>query len=86
MKEIIYDSVPVGYMSGAVQRYVENRLEPGGFMRALLCNDLRGAVSRADGTNVARIPHWVVWLEENMPRGSWGSPEAYESWISGGVA
>lgn len=84
MREIDYSTVPVDYMAGAVQRYIENGLEPGSFMRALLSNDLRGAIARADGMNIARIPHWVVWMEQNMPVGSWGSPDAYWSWVDQG--
>lgn len=76
-----YDTIPAAHMVGAVRRYLEQGLEPGGFLRALLSNDLRGAVMRADGVNVARIPEWVAWLENNMPTGSWGSPEAYDAWL-----
>jgi hypothetical protein len=81
MHTIDYATVPVDYMAGAMQRYVEQGIEPGSFLRALLSNDLRGAIARADGMNVARIPHWVVWMENNLPGGAWGSSERYESWI-----
>lgn len=84
MREIDYTSVPVDYMAGAVQCYIENGLEPGSFMRALLCNDLRGAIARADGMNIARIPHWVVWMENNLPGAAWGSAQNYENWIARG--
>lgn len=83
MREIDYSTVPVDYMAGAVQRYIEQGIEPGSFMRALLSNDLRGAIARADGMNIARIPHWVVWMENNLPGASWGSVQNYEGWIEG---
>ena len=82
MREIDYSTVPVDYMAGAVQRYIENGFEPGSFLRALLSNDLRGAIARADAANIAKIPHWVVWMENNLPGGAWGSPESYEHWIA----
>ena len=81
---IDYASVPVDYMAGAIERYVEHHIEPSGFMQALLCNDLREAVMRADGMNVAHIPHWVSWMVSNLPRESWGSPERYHAWLAGG--
>jgi hypothetical protein len=81
MSEIDYDTVPVGYMAMGLLLYVEQGVEPGGFMRALLSNDLRGAIASADGTNIARIPHWVSWMENNLPSGSWGSAANYQGWV-----
>jgi len=82
MREIDYSTVPVDYMAGAVQRYIEQGIEPGSFMRALLSNDLRGAVSSADGMNIVHIPHWVVWMENNLPSVTWGSADRYDAWVT----
>jgi len=84
MRTISYDTVPVGYMAGGMRRYVENGIEPGGFMRSLLSNDLRSAVATADAMNLVHLPHWVVWLENNLPATAWGSAERYEAWINNG--
>jgi hypothetical protein len=84
MREIDYSTVPAAHMISGLQLYVEQGIEPGGFMRALLCNDLRGAVARADAANIARIPHWVVWMENNLPGAAWGSVQNYENWIARG--
>jgi hypothetical protein len=81
MMKIDYSTVPVDYMAGAVQRYVENGLEPGGFMTALLTNHLFDAVKRADGLNIAHIPQWVVWIETNLPFACYGSRDKYQAWI-----
>ena len=48
------DLIP-DHMHGAVIRYVEDGIEPGGFLEAVLCNDLKGAVMRADAINKARL-------------------------------
>jgi hypothetical protein len=84
MRTISYDTVPVSYMASGMRRYIENGIEPGGFMRALLRNDLRGAVAAADAMNLVHIPHWVVWLENNLPGAAWGSDDRYTAWINGG--
>lgn len=79
--EINYDTVPVGYMADGLRRYIEHGYEPGGFMRAVLCNDLQEAVLRADGINVSKLPHWVIWVRDNLPGGCKGSYEAYNAWV-----
>lgn len=84
---INYDSVPVDYMAGAVQRYVERGFEPGSFMQAILCNDLISAVGRADAFNRMYILEWVEWIDLNLPGNCWGSVERYDAWVrSGGQA
>lgn len=81
--KIDYSTVPVDYMAGAVQRYVEQGLEPGGFMQALLTNHLFDAVRRADGLNIAHIPQWVVWIETHLPLACYGSRDRYQAWMDG---
>ncbi len=83
MRDIDYSTVPVSYMAEGMQRYIEHGIEPGGFMRALLMNDLRETVTRADAMNLVNIPHWVVWLENNVPGAAWGSPDRYNAWVDG---
>ena len=81
MRDINYATVPVDYMAGALQRYMEYGIEPGSFLRAVLSNDLRGAVARADAMNGVVISEWVVWMEGNLPEAAWGSAERYYNWI-----
>ena len=40
------------HTKGALDRYVDHGLEPGGFLTAVLTNDLFGAVARADSENI----------------------------------
>lgn len=78
---INYDSVPVDYMAGGLKLYVEQGIEPGSFMQAILCNDLMDAVRRADATNLQLIPAWCNWIHTNLPSICYGSVERYEAWI-----
>lgn len=81
-RPIDYTSVPVPYMSGAVERYLENGIEPGSFLAALICNDLREAIARADDNNGRNLTAWVQWFYNNAPSNSWGSRPAYQAWIT----
>jgi hypothetical protein len=73
-------------MQEAFQRYFDYGFEPGSFGMAVLCNDLTGAVLRADHWNKQMLPGTVQWLVNNAPHGSWGSPEIVRDWLSKGVA
>ena len=57
-----YTKVPTPHMVGAVQRYFENRIPPGHFLTAVICNDLKEVFARADDMNSAAMHEWVSWF------------------------
>ena len=67
-------------MMGGIERYIEDGLPPGGFLTAILENDLEAAVSRADEENLRNIPAYVGYLYNHAPAGCWGSKEAVAKW------
>lgn len=69
------------HMRGAIERYLNHGIEPGGFMMAVLCNDLVGALGRADHINRERIHDIVEYLYNNAPAACWGSPGKVSAWI-----
>ena len=73
---------PVGYMQASVDRYVDDGILPGQFLRALFSNDLKGAFGAADDHNAALMQAWVRWLYTEMPVRSQGSPEKVAAWIA----
>ena len=75
-----YDRLPE-HMRGVMQRYIENKIPPGGFLTAVLENDLAGAFGRADHINRHRIYDIVSFLYNEAPRACWGSPEAVTKWL-----
>lgn len=75
-----YSTLPPG-VQGCVQRYLEEHVQPGHFMTAVLCNDLRVAFRRADDINREALFDIVSWLYVNAPAISWGSPEAVSVWL-----
>lgn len=68
---------------GALQRYVEDRIQPGGFMTAVLSNDLREAIARADDECLAALHTIVARLYNDVPSICWGSPEKVDAWLDG---
>ncbi len=69
------------YTLDALQDYIDTGNEHGGFVMAVLENDLRGAVSRADVYNIAVLKDIVMWLSSNAPTACWGSPEKVKAWM-----
>lgn len=84
MYKIDYDSVPVSYMADGMRRWIEHGILPGSFLQALLRNDLRNAVGRADGQNIEALAAWVRWLYNYAPSACWGSMVKVQAWEDGG--
>jgi hypothetical protein len=76
-----YSKLPEHMRSGA-ETYVEQGVEPGGFLTAVLCNDFVNAFGKADEINFARMHDWASWLWNEAPSQCWGSREKMNAWIS----
>lgn len=70
------------YMMAGLLRYIEHGIPPGSFLEAVLENDLKAAVGRADDINMRNIPAYIGYLYNEAPRGCWGSPKIVEAWIN----
>ena len=66
----------------SLRRYIENRIPTGGFLEAVLSNDLKEAVGRADGDNMRVLPELVGWLYNEAPSNCWGSPQRVKDWLA----
>lgn len=69
------------YMMPGLTRYVEQGIEPGSFLYAVLCNDLKDACGRADENNLANLPAYAAWIYNEAPAQCHGSPERVQAWI-----
>ena len=78
-----YDLLPA-HMQGGMRAYIEDKIPPGGFLRAVLANDLTGAFGRADHINVHRIRDYVDFLYNEAPSSCWGSEEKVSAWLKEG--
>ena len=68
------------FIMAGLQGWISHGVQPGDFLLCVLCNDLTGAVRRADDQNVRLLPEIVNWLRENAPKTCWGSPGAVQRW------
>lgn len=73
--------VPDHTMAALVD-YVQNGWQPGSFLEAVLCNNLKDACACADPENLRNIPAIVSWLYCMAPSNCWGSLERYEKWLA----
>ena len=68
-------------MLAALHAYVEYGRPVGGFLTAVLANDLQKACGRADDTNIWNLPAFAAWVYNEAPSGCHGSREKVEAWI-----
>ena len=69
------------YMVGAIYRYVEHHISPGGFLTALLSNNFSEAVGRADDQNSLCLKEWAIFIHWCVPSCCHGSRETVEKWL-----
>lgn len=69
-------------IKASLDRYVNHKIPTGGFLEAVLSNDLAGAVGRADSINIQRIPEIVKYVYNNLPSNCWGDSETVTKWLS----
>jgi hypothetical protein len=69
-----------GHMQDGMLRFIEKGHPVGGFLSALLSNDLKETFVRADSTNAARVSDFVTYLYNYAPLACWGSKERFEKW------
>ena len=67
----------------AIERFVQNRFQPGGFITAILANDLREACCQADYINKHKIFEIVSYCWNEIPHTCWGSYEKVHTWLKG---
>ena len=68
----------------AIDNYVELHREPGGFTTAVLENDLRGAIGRADPFSMDALKDIVMYCHWEIPGNCWGSREVVRAWLEAG--
>lgn len=73
-------AIPARTKAG-IDRYVDQRVPPGGFLMAVLSNDLTDALGRADEENRANLFAIVNYCYNEIPFTCWGSPEKICAWL-----
>lgn len=68
------------YMHEGLVLWILEGIKPGSFLRAVLSNDLRGAVVTADGENRKAFVHYIEFLVNAAPEGCYGNPAVLTNW------
>jgi len=66
----------------SIERYVNDKCSTGGFLRAVLENNLKESMARADEDNLDALPHIVAFCYNKIPQICWGSPKNVENWLN----
>jgi len=61
-----YKNIPEN-IQASILRYVEHRIKPGGFLTAVLNNDLYNATGRADSESLKYLHLIVMWFANKCP-------------------
>jgi hypothetical protein len=69
------------YMLEAIHQYIHKGDPPGDFLTAVITNDLREAIARADDHNQVNLPAYIAFLHNESPGQCWGSPEKMRDWM-----
>jgi hypothetical protein len=78
-----YEAIPENMRPGMMD-YVEKGKRPGDFLTAVITNNLKDAVCRADSTNLPLIKLYVLWFHNVAPEPCQGSAEKMKAWMARG--
>lgn len=64
-----------------LKRYRDTGCPTGGFLQAVLENNLMKAFAAADPQSTASMKDIVRWCYWNLPADAWGSAKQYKDWV-----
>ena len=70
------------YMIGSILRYVNEKISPGHFLRAVFENDFINAAGKADENNCEILYVYAALLVNHFPDRAYGSKEAVKGWLA----
>lgn len=80
-----YMRIPIHTLE-SLNAYVETGRPPGGFLMAVLTNDLMGAFAQADLDNMDALGPITSYVYNRIPGAAWRSKKTVKEWIDGGGA
>lgn len=79
-----YDRLPNPDYRRSFEDYFQRGVPLGGFLTAVMENDLREACARADDNNRRLLFAWVKWIYNEAPAAAWGDKKKVAAWIKQG--
>ena len=72
--------IPLALIRG-LERYREDHLPTGSFLRSVLCGELFEAALRADAESSTVLAAVALHVMRELPADSWGSREKVNAWL-----
>ena len=76
------DSGIPDHLRDGLVRYFADGILPGGFLQAVLCNNLHEAIGRGDPGSLFALPALVEFLRWRTPAEAWGSVARVRAWTT----
>ena len=76
-----YSKIPVSTLE-SLRLYAEHHQRVGGFLMAVLTNNLQDAFARADPGNKTALEAIVGYCYFELPSGCWGSKVSVHDWLA----
>jgi len=74
-----YSRIP-RHLHNGIDRYVNQHIPPGRFLRSVITNDLAAAILHADPDSLAALPMVTLWFYNCAPVSCYGSQQLMDSW------
>ncbi len=81
LEQKLFKKIP-SHLQRGLKLYIEKHNPTGGFLEAVLSNDLKESFGRADFISRAGLEDIVAFLYNCAPSSCWGSSKKYKTWIS----
>lgn len=72
------------HLREGIKRYIDQHIEPGDFLCAVIENDLRESAGLADYLSTCHLPTIVAWFYQYAPAACWGSHGKLLAWLEEG--
>ncbi len=69
------------YTKESLDRYAESGIPVGGFLYAVLTNNLFDATAKADRYNLPALKDICLYIYNELPAGCWGGPIIVKEWM-----
>ena len=77
---LVKSGVPA-HIHDALIGYVVDHAHVGGFLQAVLSNNLFRSFAEADDENLAHLFDILKWVFNEAPGNCWGSPDTVRAWL-----
>lgn len=70
------------HIKESLDLYVSKRYQPGGFLTAVLENNLEKAIANADSESLESLKAICLFVYNKMPGNCYGSPARVAAWLN----